>query len=212
MHPFLQFLSLLLLVLSPVRGRPGFKKCDYRARNFDTISRIYNLTVYPNQVPIIFGGAGNVPDGLFSHDVTGRVYPVGKFQGFEDSIEYFFALAPLPQGNRQSAAITSYKITSFTSGCANVAASVVYLYSSVVDPTSPNNGKALAPLKQVSSGMLVHARNLSNQLTSVCLRPRSGSSTTRAPSSSMTPGSRVWMTGSSSSTVLPPQTKTTRCR
>lgn len=144
-------ISILFVALSPVWARPSHKKCDYRARNFDTISSIYNLTVYPNQLPIIFGGAGNVPDHLFSQDVVGRVYPVGNFKGFEDSIEYFFALAPLPQGNVQSAAITEYKITSFSSGCPNVAASVVYLYSSVVDPTSPDNGKTLAPLKQVSS-------------------------------------------------------------
>ena len=145
-------ISVLLVVLSPAAwARPGYKKCDYRARNFDTVSSIYNLTVYPNQVPIIFGGAGNVPEHLFSHDVVGRVYPVGNFQGFEDSIEYFFALAPLPQGNVRSAAITSYKITAFSSGCPGVAASVVYLYSSVVDPSSPENGKPLAPLKQVSS-------------------------------------------------------------
>ena len=144
-------LSLLFVLLAPVWARPGHRKCDYRARNLDTVSSIYNLTVYPNQVPIIFGGAGNVPEHLFSQDVVGRVYPVGTFEGFEDSIEYFFALAPLPQGNVKSAAITSYKITSFSSGCPNVAASVVYLYPSVVDESSPDNGKALAPLKQVSS-------------------------------------------------------------
>lgn len=142
---------ILASLVSPAWTRPGSTRCDYRARNYDTISSIYNLTVYPNQVPIIFNGAGNVPEGLFSHDVVGRVYPVGNFKGFEDSIEYFFALAPLPQGNVQSAAITSYKITSFTSGCRDVAASVVYLYASVVDPSSPDHGKPLAPLKQVSS-------------------------------------------------------------
>lgn len=148
-------ISILFVALSPVWARPGQKKCDYRARNLETISSIYNLTVYPNQVPIIFGGAQNVPEHLFSQDVAGRVYPVGNFQGFEDSIEYFFALAPLPQGNVQSAAITSYKITSFSSGCPNVASSVVYLYPSIVDPSSPDNGKALAPLKQVSSMLRV---------------------------------------------------------
>lgn len=145
----LLLLIVLFVVLSPVSARPGHTNWDYQARNFDTVSSIYNLTVYPNQVPIIFGGAGNVPEHLFSQDVVGRVYPVGNFQGFEDSIEYFFALAPLPQGNVQSAAITNYKITSFSSGCQNVAASVVYLYPSVVDPESPENGKPFAPLKQV---------------------------------------------------------------
>ncbi|KAK0702343.1 hypothetical protein B0H67DRAFT_604626 [Lasiosphaeris hirsuta] len=119
-------------------------------RNFNTISSIYNLTVYPNQLPIIQRGGAGVPPGLFSQNVSGRVDPVGAFQGFEDSIEYFFALAPLPQGNGASAAITSYRITEFSSGCSDVAASVVYLYCSVVNPGAPDDGKALAPLKQVA--------------------------------------------------------------
>jgi hypothetical protein len=152
MNLLLRALSVALILAflaPPAEARPGRQKCDYRARNFDTISSIYNLTVYPNQVPIILGGAENVPPGLFSEDVAGRVYPVGNFEGFANSIEYFFALAPLPQGNRRGAAISRYKIASFTSGCRDVAASVVYLYSTVVDPESPDFGQPLAPLKQV---------------------------------------------------------------
>jgi hypothetical protein len=122
---------------------------DWRTRNFNTISSIYNLTVYPNQLPIIQHGGAGVPPGLFSNDVVGRVDPVGDFVGFEDSIEYFFALAPLPQGNGASSAITSYKITEFSSECEGIASSVVYLYCSVVNPGSPNHGKPLPPLKQV---------------------------------------------------------------
>lgn len=133
--------------LVPEQRKP--KKC-HEKRNFNTVSSIYNLTVYPNQLPIIGGGSRFVPPGLFSHEVAGRVDPVGKFLGFEDSIEYFFALAPLPQGNAASAAITSYQIVSFTSGCKNIAASVVYLYCNVVAPGSPDHGKALAPLKQIA--------------------------------------------------------------
>jgi len=119
-------------------------------RNFGTISRIYNLTVYPNQLPIFESGAAGIPSGLFSQDVVGRVDPVGEFIGFQDSIEYFFALSPLPQGNAASAAITGYQITEFSSACLNVAASVVYLFCSVVSPGSPNDGQQLAPLKQVA--------------------------------------------------------------
>ncbi|KAH6670886.1 hypothetical protein F5X68DRAFT_158936 [Plectosphaerella plurivora] len=122
----------------------------YAQRNFDTISHIYNSTVYPHQIPIILGGAAAVPDGLFSHKVRGRVYPVGNFTSFEDSIEYFFALSPLPEGNAVKAAITGYKITEFTSGCKDVASSVVYLYTSVVNPGCPDHGKALPPLKQIA--------------------------------------------------------------
>jgi hypothetical protein len=123
---------------------------DFRERNFKTISSIYNLTVFPNQLPIIQRGGAGVPLGLFNKDVVGRVDPVGDFKGFEHSIEYFFALAPLPQGNGASSAITSYKITEFSSECADVAASVVYLFCSVVNPGSPDHGKPLPPLKQVS--------------------------------------------------------------
>ncbi|CAP59730.1 uncharacterized protein PODANS_1_260, partial [Podospora anserina S mat+] len=124
---------------------------DFRNRNFNTISRIYNLTVYPNQVPILtFGGAAFVPKGLFAQNVVGRVDPVGNFTGFEHSIEYFFALSPLPQANPSSAAITSYKIVEFSSECRDIAASVVYLYTSVVNPGSPDHGKPLPPLKQVA--------------------------------------------------------------
>ena len=124
-------------------------------RNFNTISRIYNLTVYPNQLPIILGGGAGVPRGLFSQDVAGRVDPVGDFVGFEDSIEYFFALAPLPQGNAASAAITGYQIAEFSSACSDVAASVVYLFCSVVNPGCADHGKPLAPLKQVSDGLTI---------------------------------------------------------
>ncbi|KAK4208980.1 hypothetical protein QBC37DRAFT_443604 [Rhypophila decipiens] len=136
----------------PSTATPAFftwKNCtNWKQRNFNTISHIYGLTVYPNQVPIVLGGSKGVPPGLFSKDVAGRVDPVGDFKGFDDSIEYFFALAPLPQGNPLQAAITSYKITEFSTQCKDVAASVVHLYCSVVD--GPDAGKVLPPLKQIA--------------------------------------------------------------
>ena len=128
--------------------RPG--KANFAQRNFDTISRIYNMTVFPHQLPIFQAGGAAVPSGLFSKDVVGRVDPIGNFTDFEDSIEYFFALSPLPQTNAVSAAITAYQITEFSSQCSDVAASVVYLYCSVVAPGSANHGMALPPLKQVA--------------------------------------------------------------
>lgn len=134
----------------PWAGLPEWGHRDSYDRNFKTVSRIYNLTVYPNQLPIIQHGGAGVPSGLFSQDVAGRVDPVGDFVGFQDSIEYFFALSPLPQGNAASAAITSYKIAEFSSGCRDIAASVVYLFCSVVNPGCADHGKQLAPLKQVS--------------------------------------------------------------
>jgi hypothetical protein len=105
---------------------------DYAQRNLDTIRKIYNLTVYPNNAPIAAKGAAAVPPGLFSQVATGRVSPVGNFTGFADSIEYFFALAPTPQGSR-GLAIYEADVLEFTSGCPEVAASLVYLRTGHVD-------------------------------------------------------------------------------
>jgi hypothetical protein len=123
---------------------------NYEQRNFDTVKSIYELTIFPNQLPILEEGAAAVPPGLFNENAAGRVDPVGNFTGFEDSIEYFFALAPVPQTNAGSTAITSIQITEFSSACPDVAASVVYLYCNVEDSNSTNNGQALSPLKEVS--------------------------------------------------------------
>ena len=60
---------------------------DWYKRNLKTVRDIYDLTVYPNQVPILLGGGKAVPPGLFSPDATGRVSPVGEFEDFELSIE-----------------------------------------------------------------------------------------------------------------------------
>jgi len=139
---------------TPTSWLPHFKSQrpqDYYAkRNFNTISTIYNLTVFPNQVSIFQAGGYAIPKGLFNQNVVGRVDPVGNFTGFDHSIEYFFALSPLPQGNPVKAAITGYKITEFSSQCRDVASSVVYLYCSVVNPGCEDHGKPLPPLKQVA--------------------------------------------------------------
>ena len=127
-----------------------YEHSHYEQRNFNTVKSIYDLTIFPNQLPILEQGAAGVPRGLFSQNATGRVDPVGNFTGFEDSIEYFFALAPVPQTNSSSTAISRIQITEFSSACPDVAASVVYLFCNVEDPSSPDNGKALAPLKEVS--------------------------------------------------------------
>jgi hypothetical protein len=123
---------------------------NWEQRNFDTVKKIYDLTIYPNQLPILQQGAAGVPPGLFNEEATGRVDPVGNFSGFDDSIEYFFALAPVPSTNAASTAISSIQITEFSSACPDVAASVVYLFCNVVDQ-SADNGKTLAPLKEVSN-------------------------------------------------------------
>jgi hypothetical protein len=105
---------------------------EYAQRNLDTIRKIYNLTVYPNNAPIVAKGAAAVPSGLFSQHATGRVSPVGNFSGFSDSIEYFFALAPTPRAEG-GLGIYQADVLEFTSGCPDVAASVVYLRTGHVD-------------------------------------------------------------------------------
>ena len=60
---------------------------DWYNRNLNTVRSIYDLTVYPNNIPILMGGGKAVPQGLFAEHATGRVSPVGDFTDFEDSIE-----------------------------------------------------------------------------------------------------------------------------
>ncbi|KAL0060194.1 hypothetical protein AAF712_013041 [Marasmius tenuissimus] len=120
-------------------------------RNLNTIKSIYNLTVYPHNVPIIQQGASAVPPGLFDPSATGRITPLGNFTGFEDSIEYFFGLAPVPQ-NSAGSAIFKSEVVEFTSGCPEVASSVVYLYVGQVNQTTGElvEGAKVTPLKQIA--------------------------------------------------------------
>lgn len=108
---------------------------SFAQRNLATIRAIYNLTVYPNNSPIVKLGSSQVPPGLFSPSAVGRVSPVGEFSGFNDSIEYFFALAPVPSDPEfQGVAIYQADVVEFTSGCPGIAASLVYLRTGKVDP------------------------------------------------------------------------------
>lgn len=146
---FLTLACAALACLLPAASARPARPC-YEQRNLRTISSIYNLTVYPNQIPVIASGGPGVPKGLFNANVTGRIDPVGKFVGFQDSIEYFFALAPIPGPATNNVAITGFQITEFSSGCADVATSVVYLYCSIYAPGQPGHGTPVAPLKQVA--------------------------------------------------------------
>jgi hypothetical protein len=94
-------------------------------------------------------GSSAVPPGLFNGEATGRITPLGNFTGFVDSIEYFFGLVPTPEPPAYLA-ISAADVVSFTSGCAEVAASVVYLTISVHNPGAPNHGQFRTKLKQVS--------------------------------------------------------------
>jgi hypothetical protein len=151
MHLFdLNVLCISLACLIPSTWSLQPRMDNSARRNFKTISSIYNLTIYPNQLPVLELGAAGVPPGLFNQNAAGRIDPVGNFTGLEDSVEYFFALAPVPQASSNSQVFSSIKITEFSSGCPDVAASVVFFFTSVDSPGSPNNGQSLPPLKQVS--------------------------------------------------------------
>ncbi|KAJ7238733.1 hypothetical protein C8J57DRAFT_1452789 [Mycena rebaudengoi] len=141
-----KFLPLTILasaVLSSA-SQPSWYK-----RNFDTIQKIYNLTVFPANVKIIAEGAPAVPPGLFNANATGRVTPVGEFFGFQDSFEYFFGLAPLPSGSPPNGAFSNATLAEFTSGCPEVAASTVYLTLSSINPDN-STGPFISILKQIA--------------------------------------------------------------
>ncbi|KAJ7908404.1 hypothetical protein B0H13DRAFT_2233272 [Mycena leptocephala] len=143
MRSFLPLTILTLAVLSSA-SQPSWYK-----RNFDTIQKIYNLTVFPANAKIIAEGAPAVPPGLFNANATGRVTPVGEFFGFQDSFEYFFGLAPLPTGSPPNGAISKATLAEFTSGCPEVAASTVYLTLSTINLDN-STGPFITILKQIA--------------------------------------------------------------
>lgn len=151
---------------------------DYAQRNLNTIRKIYNLTVYPNNAPIVAKGASAVPPGLFNQQATGRVSPVGNFSGFDDSIEYFFALAPTPQAEN-GLGIYHADVVEFTSGCPEVGASLVYLRTGHVDPKTGklDTSKPTTTLSQVRRAVFFFCCSSADMQR---FRWHSGASTTRA--------------------------------
>ena len=154
-------LAILLLTLECSARLTGYKK-----RNFDTISKIYELTQYPNNLAFIANGSASVPPGLFNKEARGRITPVGNFSqcpslvmhliqteqaiaGFDESAEYFFALAPIPRPPLYGV-FSDVRVVEFTSGCPSVASSVVYFRTTVFNPNATNNGQYLTTLKQVA--------------------------------------------------------------
>lgn len=63
----------LLQVVHAAPSAPPATQQDFKQRNFNTIQSIYNLTVYPNNLPVVRKGASAVPKGLFADNVLGRV-------------------------------------------------------------------------------------------------------------------------------------------
>lgn len=133
-----------------VNGQHGRRRPrDWAARNRATIERIYDLTVYPNQLPIIQGGAAAVPERLFADGTRGRITPVGEFEDLEGTVEYFWGLAPVPQGPNGTIFSRS-EVVSFQSQCPEVASSVVYLYTSRYDAETGEPGEEISILKQIA--------------------------------------------------------------
>jgi hypothetical protein len=126
-------------VTDPVPG-------NWSIRNFNTISSVYNLTVYPKNLPL-FLNQTDIGLPFFNENVTGRVTPLGNFSGYEDSIEYFWGLAPVPV-DPSTAAISQAVVTHFTSGCPEVASSSVEL--TVTNVVGPSNGTFITKLKEVA--------------------------------------------------------------
>lgn len=122
----------------------GNSTVDYALRNYNTISGVYNLTVYPKNLPL-FLNETDIGLPFFNENVTGRVTPLGNFSGYEDNIEYFWGLAPVPV-DPSTAAISQAVVTQFSSGCPEVAASTVEL--TVTNVVGPNNGTFITKLKE----------------------------------------------------------------
>ena len=145
------------------------KPISFQQRNLNTITALYNRTVYPTNLEFIVNGSSSVPKGLFNANVSGRITPLGNFTGFQDSVEYFFALAPVPQSPLYYG-FSKIQIVEFSSQCPGVAASVVYFTESVINPGAANDGQKIANLKQVcltSEGSILSAEPNDNTLDCV---------------------------------------------
>ncbi|KAF3222078.1 hypothetical protein TWF106_005856 [Orbilia oligospora] len=115
---------------------------DYQIRNFHTINKIYQFTVYPRQEAIIAQvTSDSIPElePLFSPTVSGRIQEIGNFTNFRHSIEYFFGLAPRPQGSMYSA-IVEAELTQFSSDHPSIAASTVNFKVALDNPSKPGFG------------------------------------------------------------------------
>ena len=151
---------------------------NWQQRNYDTVRAIYNLPIFPNTQAFLKQGVSAIPPGLFNANATGRITPVGNFSGLEDSVEYFFGLTP-PVQPPLFDTWSRAEIASFSSGCPEVASSVVYGETTGVVPNASTFGQKISTIKQVRR--LPHAPCASNTmaLTNDSRSP-SGGSTARA--------------------------------
>mmetsp|Transcript_3153 Transcript_3153/g.9609 ORF Transcript_3153/g.9609 Transcript_3153/m.9609 type:complete len:275 (+) Transcript_3153:86-910(+) len=96
-----ELLLLLLVMLSTVDARHGypyqrraFRKKWLLQRNAMVVRRLYEKIVYPTGVQVAVAA---LKDGVvqpeLSKDVKGRIAPIGVFEDYTASIEYFYALS-----------------------------------------------------------------------------------------------------------------------
>ena len=86
MYALVHILFFALVASLACSAQTGYGEPDWSSRNLATITKIYNLTLYPNQLPILSGGGKAVPPGLFNDQASGRISPVGNFTTFEDTV------------------------------------------------------------------------------------------------------------------------------
>lgn len=108
--------------------------------------------VFPRNNLAIQTQGGSVAS-LFDPDARGRITPLGNFTGALDSIEYFYGLAPSPMANAAGLGIFEAEVVEFTSGCPEVASSLVYLKAGPVNNVTGGllPGSNVTTLKQVSN-------------------------------------------------------------
>ncbi|KAF7290200.1 hypothetical protein MIND_01333400 [Mycena indigotica] len=136
----------LLVLLAAGSIASSLAETEWYTRNRNTIESIYNLTVYPHNLAVL---NGSIPPGLFDDNANGRITPVGEFFGFQDSVEYFWGLAPVPSGHPPNAVFASADVVHFVSGCPEVAASTVYFTYKTLNPDN-TPGAFVTKLKQVA--------------------------------------------------------------
>lgn len=114
------------------------------------------LFVRTKLLPIFSQGFSCFPVRIYAHgnwdskhECLCRVTPLGHFTGFEDSIDFFFALALVPSAPTH-AVFSRAKIVSFSSGCPSVTASVSYLETRALDLNAMDSGRDLSTLEQVA--------------------------------------------------------------
>ena len=123
---------------------------NYVERNRATIQAIYDNAQYPNNQVFMQKGYAAIPSGLFNQNVQGRIAPIGNFSGIQAAAEYFYGLTPPPDLPLYTT-WTNAQMVSFSSGCPNVASSVVWSAVTGVNASFPQTyQQQVTTIKQVA--------------------------------------------------------------